>query len=138
MIKLNGLPMNIPVVDTEGSLEKIWEKALGDIGDSLNGTWGEVATGDIVESGITYGTADYSLQVLGRIIVVSIVFTNLDSTNGSLDLSSLRFNPSPTILSTYTGNNWTISDGIYIDSAIVNLPDTVGSNLAITGTLIRN
>ena len=139
MIKLNGLPLNRdPIVPEEGTFTKVWLQSIGDIGDSLKGNWGMVPTDDIVESGISYDSVSYSLIQQGLVLTVNIVFTGLTSTNGTLDLSTLRYAPNPSVLTVHSGNNWDISSGIYIDSAVINLPDTTSTNLAITGTLIRN
>ena len=137
MITLNGLPLNKAITTSEGYLEKVWLQEVGAIGDSLKGRWGYVPEGDLVVSGLTYDTADYSLELQGKTLVVSIVFTGLNSTSATIDFSAIKFLPKPSVLTVHSGNNWVVTDGIYIDSAVINLPDTSG-NLAITGTLIRS
>jgi hypothetical protein len=141
MIIVNGLPMNKPLVDENGELAKVWLQALGDIGDSLQGRWGNVVEGDLVESGVTYASKSMGMQLLGNVLVVSLKYEGLTSTSGTLDFSAIKFNPMPGVLNYFTeniGNNWDISSGIYIDSSVISLPDVVSTDVLITGTLIRN
>jgi hypothetical protein len=130
--------MNKALVDENGELTKVWLQSLGDIGDSLQGRWGKVVDGDITESGITYDSKSIGMQLLGDTMVISIKYENLNSTSGTLDFSPTKFNPMPSVLSYFTGNNWDISSGIYIDSSVISLPNVVSTDVLITGTLIRN
>jgi len=143
VLRLNEAPLKFPLLDANGTLDKVWLQYVANLADSTKGYWGN-AINTLVLENITVADPDKDINnvfaIQGTVLNISLAFNNLSTVDATVTIPK-KYSTENGVVTLYEIDNnglFTTILPLYVEGSKFSIPDLSTSNrVLISGTLIR-